>query len=163
MAQIICISYIPWRNDPSHSQGLLSHIPDAEVLFFQPAPPRNMTDNVSGLQVLPNITLYSLPASLYLADARPRTYRKALELIQRCMETHGFEDPLLWACTPMVANLMEDLPFRGLVYDCDRIWQELPVSWESNLAYQADLILTASRTGGAALPVQRQHRLHPPA
>ncbi len=144
MAQIVCISYIPWRNDPSRSQELLSHIPDAEVLFFQPAPSHKAGSDMPSRQVLPNITLYNLPASLYLADTRPRTYRKALDFIQHCMEAHGFEEPLLWACTPMVSNLMEELPYRSLVYDCDRIWQELPVNWESNLAYRADLILTAS-------------------
>lgn len=128
------------------------------MLFFQPASSRR-ADAAAGRQVLPNITVYPLPASLYLAEARPRTYRKALDFIQHCMDAHSFEEPLLWACTPMAANLMEELPCRGLVYDCDRIWQELPVSWESNLAYRADLILAASRTGRAALPVQRQHRL----
>ena len=40
MAQIVCISYIPWRSAPSRSQELLSHIPEAEVLFFQPASSR---------------------------------------------------------------------------------------------------------------------------
>lgn len=143
MAQIVCISYIPWRSAPSRSQELLSHIPEAEVLFFQPASSRR-ADAAAGRQVLPNITVYPLPASLYLAEARPRTYRKALDFIQHCMDAHSFEEPLLWACTPMAANLMEELPCRGLVYDCDRIWQELPVSWESNLAYRADLILAAS-------------------
>lgn len=144
MTQIVCISYIPWRNNPSRSQQLLSHIPDAEVLFFQPSSSYKSGPAVPGRQVLPNITVYTLSASLYLAEARPRAYRKALDFIQRCMDSHGFEEPLLWACTPMVANLMEDLTCRGLVYDCDRIWQELPVNWESNLAYRADLILVAS-------------------
>lgn len=86
------------------------------MLFFQPASSRR-ADAAAGRQVLPNITVYPLPASLYLAEARPRTYRKALDFIQHCMDAHSFEEPLLWACTPMAANLMEELPCRGLVYD----------------------------------------------
>ena len=53
MAQIVCISYIPWRSAPSRSQELLSHIPEAEVLFFQPASSRR-ADAAAGRQVLPN-------------------------------------------------------------------------------------------------------------
>ena len=45
----------------------------------------------------------------------------------------------------LAALLLDDIPHHGLIYDCDRFWHHLPVTLESNLAYQADLILTASQ------------------
>lgn len=116
MAQIVCISYIPWRSAPSRSQELLSHIPGGGGAVF-PArvlPQSRRRSRPSGTAQYHRLPL---PASLYLAEARPRTYRKALDFIQHCMDAHSFEEPLLWACTPMAANLMEELPCRGLVYD----------------------------------------------
>lgn len=100
MTQIVCISYIPWRNNPSRSQQLLSHIPDAEVLFFQPSSSYKSGPAVPGRQVLPNITVYTLSASLYLPRPGPAPIRKALDFIQRCMDSHGFEEPLLLGLHP---------------------------------------------------------------
>ena len=143
MAQILCISYQPWREEPFRTQALLSHIPGVEILFFQPAPHR-LGGSHGGRQVLPGITVYTLPAAFYQPQSRAHIHRRAADLIQQRMDSHGFEDPLLWACTPAAANLLETVPWRGIVYDCDQIWNEFPVSWESNLAYRADLVLTAS-------------------
>lgn len=143
MAQMICISYLPWQNTPFRTQRLVTHLPDMETLFFQPA--IGQPASSEGIHVLPNLTVYTLPASLFSQDLRPRTIRRGIELIKQQMENNGFEEPLLWACTPMAALLLDDIPHHGLIYDCDRFWHHLPVTLESNLAYQADLILTASQ------------------
>ena len=39
---------------------------------------------------------------------------------------------------------MEELPHRGVVYDCYRDWPEYPESWESELAVNADVCFAAS-------------------
>lgn len=142
-AQLICISYLPWQESPSRTQRLLTHLPDMEILFFQPA--AGLSASSEGRHVLPNITVYSLPASLFTQDVRPRAIRRAIEIIQQQLDNNGFDEPLLWACTPAAVLLLDDIPYRGLIYDCDRFWQHLPVTLESNLAYQADLILVASQ------------------
>ena len=144
MAQILCISYLPWGEEPFRTQSLLSHIPEVEILFFQPAPAHKFNVKQTGQQVLPGITVYRLPAGFYQPQGRSYAQRRALDVIQQCMDTHGFEEPLLWACTPVAVHLLEALTWRGVVYDCDKIWNEFPVNWESNLAYRSDLILTAS-------------------
>ena len=143
MAQMICISYLPWQSTPFRTQRLVTHLPDMEILFFQPA--IGQPASSEGIHMLPNLTVYSLPASLFSQDLRPRTIRRGIELINQQMERNGFEEPLLWACTPVVALMLDDIPHHGLIYDCDRFWHHLPVTLESNLAYQADLILTASQ------------------
>lgn len=143
MAQMICISYLPWQNTPFRTQRLVTHLPDMEILFFQPAVGQPASSE--GIHVLPNLTIYTLPASLFSQDLRPRTIRRGIELINQQMENNGFEEPLLWACTPVAALMLDDIPHHGLIYDCDRFWHHLPVTLESNLAYQADLILTASQ------------------
>lgn len=143
MAQMICISYLPWQNTPFRTQRLVTHLPDMEILFFQPA--IGQSASMEGVHVQPNITVYTLPASLFGQDPRPRTVRRAAELINQQLENNGFEEPILWACSPIVALLLDDIPYHGLIYDCDRFWHRLPVALESNLAYQADLILAASQ------------------
>lgn len=143
MAQMICISYLPWQNTPFRTQRLVTHLPDMEILFFQPAIGQPAASE--GVHVQPNITVYTLPASLFSQDPRPRAIRRAAELINQQLENNGFEEPLLWACSPIVALLLDDIPYHGLIYDCDRFWHHLPVTLESNLAYQADLILAASQ------------------
>ena len=35
---MICISYLPWQNTPFRTQRLVTHLPDMEILFFQPFP-----------------------------------------------------------------------------------------------------------------------------
>ena len=144
MAQILCISYLPWGDEPFRTQDLLSHIPGVEILFFQPAASSKHGAAVPARKVLPNITVYTLPAAFYQPQARSGVYRRTLSFLRQRMEAHGFDAPVLWACTPVVANLLEKLNWEALVYDCDRIWSEMPVNWESNLAYRADLILAAS-------------------
>ena len=106
MAQMICISYLPWQNTPFRTQRLVTHLPDMETLFFQPA--IGQPASSEGIHVLPNLTVYTLPASLFSQDLRPRTIRRGIELIKQQMENNGFEEPLLWACTPMAALLLEN-------------------------------------------------------
>lgn len=143
LAQMICISYLPWQVPPFRTQRLLTHLPNMEILFFAPADGQAIP--AEGLHVQPNFTVYALPDSLFSQDLRPRAIRRAIEIINHQIENNGFDEPLLWACTPVVALLLEEIPYHGLVYDCDRFWQHLPIKLESNLAYQSDLILVASQ------------------
>ena len=64
--------------------------------------------------------------------------------ILRQMERHRFREPLLWCTAPEQVHLLELLPHRGVVYDCDRDWFDLPPGWESDLALAADVVFAAS-------------------
>jgi glycosyltransferase involved in cell wall biosynthesis len=39
---------------------------------------------------------------------------------------------------------VELIPHKGLIYDCDQDWSQLPERWESELAYNADVVFAAS-------------------
>ena len=62
----------------------------------------------------------------------------------KALERHRFHEPVLWTTTPENLFLVDSLPHRGLVYDCDREWDDLPLEWESELAAAADVIFAAS-------------------
>ena len=108
----------PTAGDPSAGHGDL----------YSSSPPSVSLPPSEGIHVLPNLTVYTLPASLFSQDLRPRTIRRGIELIKQQMENNGFEEPLLWACTPMAALLLDDIPITGFIYDCDRFWHHLPVT-----------------------------------
>jgi glycosyltransferase involved in cell wall biosynthesis len=60
------------------------------------------------------------------------------------MEKHRFRAPVLWCCAPDQVGLVERLPCRGPVYDCDREWGEEYVDQESDLVCRAEVVFAAS-------------------
>ena len=51
---------------------------------------------------------------------------------------------MLWTTQPQQVHLLDQLSFRGLVYDCDADWSDLPPQWEGDLAAAADVVFAAS-------------------
>lgn len=96
----------------------------------------------------PGLTVYTLPPILEAEERHQllfrRHYRKLASHILRQMERHRFREPLLWCTCPEQVHLLEYLPHRGIVYDCDRDWPDQPPQWESDLALAADVIFAAS-------------------
>ena len=154
MKQMICLSQSGWRSVPTRTQQLMSRMKEVEVLFFEPSPSplgrdrRKKAYKQEGRQVRPNMTVYTLPPVIPVLDNHPRLHRanqkKVARYIQKRMDQHRFQEPLLWLCSPVNHGLPDLLPHRGLVYDCDQDWSHLPILWESQLAYNADVIFAAS-------------------
>lgn len=61
------------------------------------------------------------------------------------MEHHRFKEPLLWCTAPEHIHLLDEVPHRGVVYDCDRDWPDQSPRWESDLALAADVVFAASQ------------------
>lgn len=148
MKEIICLSHTPWSTRPNRTQQLLTRLGDVRILFFEP--PRRSGDQRAreGLRVRQNVTVYSLPP-LILGDvehpALQRCNRRRLvRYICRTMERHHFDHPILWCTTPENVFLVDQLPYRGLVYDCHKEWDEFPLQWESDLTLAADVVFAAS-------------------
>ena len=145
MQQIVCLSAEPWRTVPTRTQQLMIRLKDAQVLFFEP-PGRRWRQ--PGRQMRPGLTVFTLPP---LPEVEPRhallhrqRWRWLARPILRQMERHRFKEPLLWCTDPEQIHLLELLPHRGVVYDCDRDWFDLPPRWESDLALAADVVFAAS-------------------
>lgn len=68
------------------------------------------------------------------------------------MEEHRFRSPLLWCACPEQVHLLDRLDYDGLIYDCDREWDDLPPAWEGSLASAADVVFAASRSWQSASP-----------
>ncbi len=147
MKQYIVVSYTSWRTTPSRTQQLAARLRDSEVLFFQPSRPgRSHKD--PGRQVRPNVTVYNLPPLRAIPENAGLLLRHAWKgqaaWIRRAALRHGFRTPVLWTTHPQQVYLLDQLSPRGLVYDCDADWSDLPPQWEGDLAAAADVVFAAS-------------------
>ena len=149
MKQYICLSPSPWQAVPTRTQQLMTRLRDAEVLFFEPPSPRGRGARDGGRRVRPGLTVYSLPPVLQVDERHgflfSRGVNKTARFITAKMDRHRFREPILWTTCPDQVHLLDSLPFRGLVYDCDRYWSGFPLEWESDLALSADVIFAASQ------------------
>lgn len=144
MKQLICLSHSPWSSTPNRTQQLITRLKDVEVLFFEPSD----GSSPSPRKVRPNITAYSIPPQLMTRLDTPVLGAPARALLRRyfrkILQGHRFREAPLWLTCPAQYPLVRAIPHGGLVYDCDREWDDLPLKWESELALHADVVFAAS-------------------
>ena len=147
MKQIVCLSYTPWQAVPTRTQQLMTRMKDARVLFFEP-PGREKSGRERGRKMRPGLTVYTLPPVLDVEERHHYLFRRGKQRLARyiegVMDRCRFREPVLWLTSPEQVHLLDYLPHRGLVYDCDQDWSQLPIRWESDLALAADVIFAAS-------------------
>ncbi len=134
MKQIVCLSTSPWYPIPTRKQQVMSRIPDAEILYFDPpvttiakykdpaAAEKAQAWKRPGTQVQPNLTVYALPPvwpffNKYRAVNR-RNQKMLAKFIREKMAEHGFEHPVLWCYSPTACDIIAEIPHSALVYDC---------------------------------------------
>ncbi|MEG1879058.1 MAG: hypothetical protein RR211_05455 [Pseudoflavonifractor sp.] len=149
MTQYICLSAEPWSGAPARTQQLMSRLRDAEVLFFEP--PTAQTQKAyknPGRKLRPGLTVYTLPPIPAVEERYRWLFRQGQRrlagFIQAACDRHRFGDPVLWCTRPDQVHLLDLLPHRALVYDCDRNWDRLPPRWESDLVLAAEVVFAAS-------------------
>lgn len=149
MSAIVCLSAAPWQSIPTRTQQLMTRLKGAQIFFFEPPGERGSQEyKKPGRKVRPGVTVYTLPP---VWDVTPRqrlrfrhNQRKVADFIQGVLRRQGEREPLLWCGTPEGVHLLDFLPYKGLVYDCDRYWTQFPIDWESDLAISADVVFAAS-------------------
>ena len=145
--QIVCLGLSPWRSGvPARSEQLMARLAtDAQVIYFEPPFGRK---SAKGRQVRPNVMVYTLPAPSPLTPLHSGLFRlwqrQTGNFIAKVLERHRMHNPLFWVENPEWYLLVQGLPRRGLIYDCTRYFPEIPMAWESELAFSADLCLAAS-------------------
>ena len=151
MKEILCLSGEPWSNKlPGRTQQLVSRLRDTRVLYFSPEHSRRGASLLQkGRQARPNVTVYTLPPIPLSIPERHRfffrmAWGKVSRFIQDTAERRRFDQPLLWTTHPCHIHLLDTLSYSGLVYDCDRVWDDLPPEWEGSLAHAADVVFAAS-------------------
>lgn len=134
MNQIVCLSTSPWYPIPTRKQQVMSRIPDAQILYFDPpvtviAPLKDpsareklLAYRKPGVHPQENITVYCLPPVLPFFQKcrfinRINQWRMA-RFIRRKMTEHGFDAPILWVYSPVACDATDNIPHRALVYDC---------------------------------------------
>lgn len=148
MKQILCLSHSPWQARPNRTQQLLTRLSDAQILFFEPAPPRDCSMPQQGRRMRPHIWVYTLPTPLPTFRDHPLLQKRRLDkitgFIQQTMEKHGMREPVLWCSAPNQSIFLDRLAYRGLVYDCHRFWNENFLEQESDLTCHAEVVFAAS-------------------
>lgn len=148
MKQIVCLAHAPWRARPDRTQQLLARLGAAQILFFEPAPRKGAPMPEQGRRVRAHITVYTLPAALPYPDETSVLQRhrldKAADFVQQVMEKHHFREPVLWCSSPLQAQFLDKLAYRGVVYDCHRFWSEEFLDWESDLTSHSEVVFAAS-------------------
>ena len=151
MKEILCLSNEPWSNRlPGRTQQLVSRLRDAQILYFSPAQSsKDKSFRKEGRQVRPNVTAYSLPPIPFPISERHRrlfqmAWNRIGRFIQDAADSRRFTEPLLWTTHPRHIHLVDRLETGALVYDCDRVWDNLPAHWEGSLAQAADVVFAAS-------------------
>ena len=149
MRQIVCLAAEPWLAFPTRTQQLMTRMKDAEVLYFEPPVPRGSREwKKPGRKLRPGLIAYTLPPELTQNAALSLLNRfsadRTTRFLQSKLERHRFREPLLWCASPAGAQYLDDIAYRGLVYDCDRDWPGYPERWESELAVSADVCFAAS-------------------
>lgn len=149
MTAIVCLSSAPWQSIPTRTQQLMTRMKGVEVLFFEPPAPKGDGDyKKPGRRVRPGVTVYTLPTVWRAAPHQRWRFHhnqsKLGDFIQNVLRKHRIREPLLWCTTPENVHLLDFIPYGSLVYDCDRYWAGLPLTWESDLALGADVVFAAS-------------------
>ncbi len=147
MKQILCLSNEPWSASPSRTQQLVSRLRDARIAYFSPPSGRgDQSFRKKGRQVRPNVTVYTLPPTLNVDERHAFLFRAGWKKLSRYIAARAGrgDRPLLWTTHPAHVHLLDLLDYGGLVYDCDRAWDELPPRWEGGLAGAADVVFAAS-------------------
>lgn len=147
MRQVVCLADRPWSALPTRTQQLMTRMKGAQVLYFEPPRRgRGQSWDGSGRQLRPDLIAYTLPPSLPPVGGllSRRGGSRALRFLQSTLEHYGFAEPLLWCASPDGVRFLDDLAYRGLVYDCARDWPRYPESWESELAAASDVCFAAS-------------------
>lgn len=149
MKEIICLSNEAWSAVPGRTQQLITRLRDTKILYFSPA--ASLTDTSwrkPGRKVRHNVTAYTLPPVLLPDERLAPMFRMAQRRLGRFVREKAqrsrFSDVLLWTTSPAHVHLLDQLEYTGLVYDCDREWEELPGPWEGALAHTADVVFAAS-------------------
>lgn len=159
MTQIVCVSHSRWDIGPNRVKNLIKWLPDADVLYFEPAQPffSKLNRPREGKKVEKNVTAFTLPQNISTDEEAPtriaRRSKRNAAYIRKCMEEHSFEHPLLWLRCPDEVELAFELSeCDGLLYDCDKDWSHLAShDWEAVLCSEADVVLAASSTLRARL------------
>lgn len=148
MKQIICLAHAPWRARPDRTQQLLARLTDTQILLFEPAPKKGDPIPEQGRRVRAHITVYTLPVPIpgpfETSVIHRRRLDKIVDFIQQMMDKHHFREPVLWCTCPDHAQFLDALAYRGVVYDCDRFWDESAIDLESDLTRNAEVVFAAS-------------------
>ena len=134
MRKIVCLATSPWYPIPTRKQQVMSRIPDAEILYFDPsityiapikdkaAQPGLTNYKKAGVHPQENITVYALPPVLpffyKFRWVNKLNQQKIARFVREKMREHDLEDAVLWVYSPDTAYLVDLVPHKALVYDC---------------------------------------------
>lgn len=134
MKQIVCISTSNYYPFPTRKQNVMNRLQDAEILYIDPpvsllapfkdrsASARLLAYRKPGKKAKENITVYSAPPVIPFFNRyrciNKINQRRLAQYLKKRMKQHGFERPYLWCYSPTSCDLIEEIPNKGVIYDC---------------------------------------------
>lgn len=147
MTQYICLSDTPWQAVPTRTQQLMTRMRDAQVIFIEP-PAANYLARRTRRVMRPGLNVYTMPPIIHVDEHHPYLFRRNIQrlvhFVEKIMERHRFENPIIWCTSPLQVHLLEHLSYSGIVYDCRKKWTQYPDYWEDELTVLADIVFAAS-------------------
>ena len=154
MKEIICLAQNKWSGDPERTQHLMRRVSGAKIIYFELTTASNpgkcflKKHSQEGREPHPDVTVYRVPTIFYHEEGNSLlekwSINRAVGFILGRLRRHHVRDALLWCGTPLLAEHIERIPHKGMIYDCHRSWEKYPEQWESQIAYDADLVFAAS-------------------
>lgn len=156
MRNIICIAQSRWSSDtPERPQQWMQGLSSAEISYFELTVTSKLSVFLTRRGVLevtepqPGVKVYRLPLMYFhrtgVTPMERFSRKRTAALICQCLKsTHIGSSALLWCATPIASELIGEIPHNAVIYDCYRPWEQYPKQLESELAYDADLVLAAS-------------------
>ena len=135
MRKIVCLATSPWYPIPTRKQQVMSRIPDAEILYFDPSV--TYLAPLKDKAARPGLSNYKKEAPCTRRRISPSTVCRRCcrsftnsagstssisaawrgSCAGRCRRM-ALTDVLLWVYSPVTADLVDLVPHKGLVYDC---------------------------------------------
>ncbi len=181
MKQIVCLATSPWYPIPTRKQQVMSRIPDAEILYFDPsvtylAPLRDKSAKAKlkacknpGEEIKPGLTVYALPPVLPFFNKfrwiNKLNQKRMARYVKKRMKQHGMDAPILWVYSPVTVDCVDHTPHSALVYDCvDRhsaygglMNPALVDAMETELAAKCDQVFATAKPLAERLAEANEH------
>lgn len=134
MRQIVCLSTTPWYAHPTRKQEVMRRLPDAEILYFDP--PVTYIGPLRDKSLWPrltqwkktretpqeNITVYGSPPFIPFYNKKQQanifSQWRLSRFVRKKMKEHGFKKPILWLYHPSSIEILVNVPYSSVVYDC---------------------------------------------
>ncbi len=134
MRQIVCVSTSNYYPIPTRKQNVMNRLTEAEIIYIDPpvsllAPLKDRSAfkrlfayREPGQKVRDNVTVFAPPPVFPFFNKyrliNRLNQKRLTRYIKKRMKEQGVTNPYLWCYSPTSCDLVENIPNKGVIYDC---------------------------------------------